>query len=77
MTHQRTARTPLALWMFSGFLALSSATTTQAQNAEPFQFLREYVGLKEDQIAAIRNGKSLAKILATANIAPCQKHGDT
>jgi len=26
-------------------------------------FFRDYVGLKEDQIAAIRNGKAVAKVV--------------
>lgn len=34
-----------------------------AQNVEPFKFFRDYVGLKEDQIAAIRNGKAVAKVV--------------
>jgi hypothetical protein len=36
---------------------------SNAQNAEPFKFFRDYVGLKEDQIAAIRNGKAVAKVV--------------
>ena len=49
--------------MFAGFLVLSTGATTQAQNAEPFKFFREYVGLNDGQIAAIRSGKALAKIV--------------
>jgi hypothetical protein len=30
---------------------------------EPFQFFRQYVGLNDDQIAAIRGGKAIARIL--------------
>jgi hypothetical protein len=30
---------------------------------EPFKFFREYVGLNDDQIAAIRGGKAIARIL--------------
>src|SRR5712692_3074318 len=33
------------------------------QAAEPVKFFREYVGLNDDQIAAIRKGKAIAKIL--------------
>jgi len=36
---------------------------SDAQDVEPFKFLREYVGLHDDQIAAIRNGKAVATIL--------------
>jgi hypothetical protein len=34
-----------------------------AQNVEPIKFFRDYVGLQEDQIAAIRKGKAVAKIV--------------
>ena len=37
--------------------------TSNAQSVEPFTFFRDYVGLKEDQIAAIRNGKAVAKVV--------------
>ena len=33
------------------------------QDVEPFKFFRDYVGLKEDQVAAIRNGKAVAKVV--------------
>lgn len=33
------------------------------QSTEPDKFFREYVGLKDDQIAAIHRGKAIAKIL--------------
>ncbi len=36
---------------------------SNAQNVEPFKFFRDYVGLKEEQIAAIRNGKAIAKVV--------------
>src|SRR6266699_451371 len=36
---------------------------SNAQNAEPFKFFRDYVGLKDDQITAIRNGKAVAKVV--------------
>src|SRR5215469_1304416 len=61
MTHQHKARARLVLWMLAGFLALSNGAAAQAQNAEPFKFFREYVGLNDGQIAAIRSGKALAK----------------
>jgi hypothetical protein len=36
---------------------------SNAQNIEPFKFFRDYVGLQEDQIAAIRSGKAFAKVV--------------
>ena len=49
----------LALLLLS-FVHLSSSN---AQNVEPFKFFRDYVGLKDDQITAIRNGKTVAKVV--------------
>ena len=45
------------------FLSFVHLPACNAQNVEPFTFLRDYVGLKEDQIAAIRNGKAIAKVV--------------
>ncbi len=36
---------------------------SNAQNVEPFKFFRDYVGLRDDQITAIRNGKAVAKVV--------------
>src|SRR5258705_13405269 len=36
---------------------------SNAQNVEAFKFFREYVRLKEEQIAAVRNGKAIAKVV--------------
>jgi hypothetical protein len=44
-------------------LPLVQLPASNAQNVEPFKFFRDYVGLKEDQIAAIRNGKAVAKVV--------------
>ena len=44
-------------------LSLVQVRPSNAQNVEPFKFFRDYVGLKEDQIAAIRNGKAIAKVV--------------
>src|SRR5215472_858571 len=30
---------------------------------EPYKFFREFIGLNEDQIAAIRSGKAVAKVI--------------
>jgi hypothetical protein len=45
------------------FIFLIDRTAARAQNAEPFKFFREYVGLNEGQIATIRNGKAIAGVL--------------
>ncbi len=39
---------------------------SNAQDVEPFKFFRNYVGLHEDQITAIRNGKAVAKIVESS-----------
>jgi hypothetical protein len=63
------ARTMLARIRFPRlFLALFLASWLQpaaanAQDVEPFKFFRDYAELKEDQIAAIRNGKAFAKVV--------------
>jgi hypothetical protein len=44
-------------------LSLVQLPAANAQDIEPFKFFRDYVGLKEDQIAAIRNGKAVAKVV--------------
>jgi len=63
MTHQGTARARFLLWIFAGLLALSTGETAYGQSAEPFTFFREYIGLNDEQIAPIRNGKAIAKIV--------------
>jgi len=44
-------------------LSLVPLRPSHAQNIEPFKFFRNYAGLKEDQIAATRNGKAIAKVI--------------
>jgi hypothetical protein len=44
-------------------LSFVQAPTSNAQDVEPFKFFRNYVGLHEDEITAIRNGKAVAKIV--------------
>jgi hypothetical protein len=51
------------LFSFMVLLPFVHLPATNAQNVEPFKFFRDYVGLKRDQIAAIRNGKALAKVV--------------
>jgi hypothetical protein len=50
----------LQLPLFSVFGRQESAS---GQTAEPDKFYREYVGLTDDQIASIRSGKAIAKIV--------------
>ena len=46
------------------FVLLLAAPATKADGRdEPYKFFREFVGLNEDQIGAIRSGKALAKVV--------------
>jgi hypothetical protein len=51
---------PLLVLLVLFFVRLAASN---AQSVEPSKFFRDYVGLKEDQIAAIRNGKAVAKVV--------------
>ena len=44
-------------------LLLSAATIAADTPDEPYKFFREFVGLNEEQIASIRSGKAVAKVL--------------
>lgn len=44
-------------------LSVVQPSLSNAQNVEPLKFFRDYVGLKEDQVAEIRNGKAVAKVI--------------
>jgi hypothetical protein len=44
-------------------LSLLQPPASNAQDVEPFKFFRDYAELKEDQIAAIRDGKAFAKVM--------------
>jgi hypothetical protein len=44
-------------------LSFVQLPVSNVQGVEPFKFFRDYAGLHEDQIAAIRNGKAIAKIV--------------
>ncbi len=46
-----------------GILLFAISPHCNAQTAEPSKFFRDYIGLKEDQIAAIQNGKAVAKVM--------------
>ena len=44
-------------------LSFVQLTASNAQDVQAFKFFRNYVGLHEDQITAIRNGKAVATIV--------------
>ena len=48
-------------------LSLIDDPAARGQSAEPFKFFREYVGLSQDQIAAVRSGRAVAKTLGSRN----------
>jgi hypothetical protein len=59
-------RTRASLALISGLLLLSTGTErvrATDQAAEPDKFFHEYIGLKDGDIAQIRDGKAVAKIL--------------
>lgn len=55
--------------LFIGMLLILGAAGARAvaQDREPDKFFREYVGLNDEEIAAVRGGKSVAKVLKSAN----------
>jgi len=58
------ARFRFAMLPLAGFLLFTVAgPPAKGQSTEPFKFFSEYVGLHEDQLAQIRSGKAVAKIL--------------
>jgi hypothetical protein len=54
---------PIVFWVLAGILLLMISPAARSQDAEPSKFFREYIGLNDEQISTIRNGKALAKIL--------------
>src|SRR5258705_13418378 len=66
---ERSGRTMLIAARFPGvvlsalLLSLVQPPVSNAQDVEPFKFFRDYVGLNEDQIATIRNGKAIARVI--------------
>jgi len=44
-------------------LSFVQPPVSNAQDVELFKFFRDYVGLNEDQIATIRNGKAIARVI--------------
>ena len=59
LLRSRFPRSLLALLL----LYLVHLPASHAQDVEPFNFFRDYVGLKDDQITTIRNGKAVAKVV--------------
>jgi hypothetical protein len=47
-------------------LSFAQHPVSNSQDAEPFKFFRNYVGLQEDQITEIRNGKAVAKVIESS-----------
>ncbi len=45
------------------WLSVFGGQESASQSAEPDKFYREYAGLTGDQIASIRSGKAIAKII--------------
>jgi len=56
-------RIRLTLLQLSLLLLLANGSRANAQVGEPFKFFREYIGLNDGQIRAIRTGNAVAKIL--------------
>jgi hypothetical protein len=56
----------LAGVLVSALLLWFVQPVSNAQDVEPLKFFRNYVGLHEDQITAIRNGKAVAKIVESS-----------
>jgi hypothetical protein len=50
--------------LVDGLLPLQGSDRSQI-NAEPYGFFKQYMGLKDDQIASIKAGKAVAKVLPT------------
>jgi len=63
MKYAGRAKINFPAWILAGVLALTCCAGAKGQESEPFKFFREYTGLNDGQISAIRNGKAVAKIL--------------
>src|SRR5208283_4884542 len=55
-------RTCLCITLAFVLLLAPPATKADGQD-EPYRFFREFVGLNEDQIGAIRSGKAVARVV--------------
>jgi hypothetical protein len=49
-------------------VVLAASSKGMDDTPEPHRFFREYVGLSDDQIATIRNGKALARVLESRTL---------
>ena len=56
-------RIQLTIKIFLTLLLSSAGLGAVGQEAQPAKFFREYIGLGDDQIQAIRHGKALAKVI--------------
>ena len=55
-------RTRFCIALAVALLLIAPVTKAQGPD-EPYRFFREFVGLNEDQIGAIRSGKAVAKVI--------------
>src|ERR1700757_2944963 len=55
-------RTRFCIALAIPLLLIAPVTEAQGRD-EPYRFFRDFVGLSEDQIGAIRNGKAVAKVV--------------
>jgi len=62
-TRTMRTRVEFALAFVSLLLLRGVGLGASDQGVEPYKFFREYIGLNADQIAAIRRGKAVAKVL--------------
>jgi hypothetical protein len=53
----------LTLLFLTALVIFAASSQGSDDTAEPNRFFREYVGLNDDQIATIRKGKALARVL--------------
>ena len=53
----------ITLLLLTLLLCLAALSQEPEQTPEPLRFFREYVGLNDQQIATIRSGKALARVL--------------
>ena len=56
------ARIRMAVSLLAGILSVNGPAAS-VQDAEPFKFFRQYVGLNDAEITTVRSGKAVAKIL--------------
>ncbi|HEY1468191.1 MAG TPA: hypothetical protein VGF61_04060 [Candidatus Acidoferrum sp.] len=52
----------MAVFLLAGILSINGSAAS-VQDAEPFKYFRDYVGLNDAEISSIRSGKAVAKIM--------------